>query len=130
MRILPQEDDVPRWAAALKRAGCRPFVEGNGWRASCPGAAHENGNRKNPALSVHPGDGGKVLVKCHVGCAFDEIRHALGMDSGPPPAKSGLVESWNYVDLRGELLLTVHRRDQERGGIARPAMSNSGRPVV
>ena len=115
MKILAQEDDVHRWTAALKRAGCRPVQEGDGWRASCPGAAHENGNRKNPALAVHPGDDGKVLVKCHAGCTFDEIRHALSMDS-PPPAKSFLVESWNYVDLRGELLLTVHRRDQVRGG--------------
>ena len=88
----PLEDDVDRWAAALKRAGCRPVMDGTGWRASCPGAAHENGNRKNPALAVHPGDDGKVLVKCHAGCTFDEIRHALGMDS-PPPAKSVLVES-------------------------------------
>ena len=117
----PSHDDVHKWTAALKRAGCRPVSEGDGWRASCPGPNHKNGNRRNPALAVAMGDGGRVLVKCHVGCTFDEVRRALGMDATavarPGPARSdAVVESWNYVDLAGELLLTVHRRDEEKGG--------------
>ena len=45
---------------------------GSGYKAICP--AHDD---KNPSLSVTEGDGGKVLVKCHSGCAFEDIRSAL-----------------------------------------------------
>ena len=45
---------------------------GRGYKAICP--AHDD---KNPSLSVTEGDGGKVLVKCHSGCAFEDIRSAL-----------------------------------------------------
>ena len=109
-------DDVQIWAAALKAAGCRPRPEGAGFRASCPGPRHKNGNRNNPALSIRQGDGGRVLVTCFAGCTFEDIRHSLGMDGAPPAGSVGLVESWNYVDMGGELTLTVHRRDRSGGG--------------
>ena len=111
-----EAQDVHAWVAELKRNGCRPVTEDEGWRASCPGPNHKNGNRKSPALSIRQGDGGLVLVTCHAGCTFEDIRHSLGMDGTPPVQSAGPVESWNYVDMRGELVLTVHRCDQERGG--------------
>ena len=117
---LPEfRDDVQTWAAALKAAGCRPRPEGAGFRASCPGPRHKNGNRKNPSLSIKQGDAGRVLATCHAGCSFDDIRHSLNMDAAltrKPEKSAAIVESWNYVDLAGELVLTVHRRDKEGGG--------------
>jgi hypothetical protein len=43
---------------------------GGGWMARCP--AHED---RNPSLSVHDADEGKVLVCCHAGC--DQARVKL-----------------------------------------------------
>ncbi|MGH8646770.1 MAG: hypothetical protein ACREX4_20845 [Gammaproteobacteria bacterium] len=40
---------------------------GGGWMARCP--AHDD---HNPSLSIHDGDDGKVLVRCHAGC--DQVR--------------------------------------------------------
>lgn len=47
---------------------------GNGWRARCP--AHED---RTPSLSIREGDDGKVLLKCHAGCAMEEIIKAMGL---------------------------------------------------
>jgi hypothetical protein len=36
--------------------------------------AHDD---REPSLSVTTGSGGRVLLYCHAGCAFSEIRQAL-----------------------------------------------------
>lgn len=41
---------------------------GNGWSARCP--AHDD---HTPSLSLRDTDDGKVLVRCHAGCAQDEV---------------------------------------------------------
>jgi hypothetical protein len=46
---------------------------GEGWTARCP--AHDD---RHKSLSVHHRDG-KWLVKCHAGCAWQEIIAALGL---------------------------------------------------
>ena len=38
---------------------------GGGWTARCP--SHDD---HEPSLSIRDGDDGKVLVRCHAGCAF------------------------------------------------------------
>ena len=43
---------------------------GGGWMARCP--AHED---RNPSLSIHDANDGKVLVRCHAGC--DQARVKL-----------------------------------------------------
>jgi hypothetical protein len=45
---------------------------GSGWKARCP--AH---NDTEPSLSVSEGTNGKLLVKCHAGCSFEDIKRAL-----------------------------------------------------
>lgn len=47
---------------------------GNGFVACCP--AHDD---KEPSLSLDTGDNGKILLKCHAGCTFEEIVNALGL---------------------------------------------------
>jgi len=41
---------------------------GQGWQARCP--AHDD---QNPSLSVSEGDDGRALVKCHAGCATEDV---------------------------------------------------------
>lgn len=45
---------------------------GGGWMARCP--VHED---RNPSLSIHDGDDGKVLVRCHAGCDQLRVMEAL-----------------------------------------------------
>jgi hypothetical protein len=47
---------------------------GQGYIAKCP--AHED---HHPSLSISEGRDGCVLLKCHAGCAFEEIVIALGL---------------------------------------------------
>lgn len=45
---------------------------GSGWSARCP--AH---NDRNPSLSISEGEGGRVLLHCHAGCAQEAVIDAL-----------------------------------------------------
>lgn len=47
---------------------------GSGWQARCP--AHDD---RNPSLSLHEGDDGRVLLKCFGGCETESIVAALGL---------------------------------------------------
>ena len=53
--------------------GIAPRRCGRGFQARCP--AHDD---RTPSLSIDHGDDGTVLLHCHAGCSFDEIRAALG----------------------------------------------------
>jgi hypothetical protein len=57
-----------------------------GWTALCP--AH--GDTRN-SLSVAEGDDGRVLLRCHAGCTFDDIVDGLGVtaESLFPQSKMG-----------------------------------------
>ena len=70
---------IYEWLGALRSRGCSPRPEGRGWRASCPTNAHEGGNKKNPALHIEEAKGGKIIATCHGGCAFEDVRAALGL---------------------------------------------------
>jgi putative DNA primase/helicase len=61
--------------AALSASGCRCKRSGDGYQAQCP--AHED---RNPSLSISVAADGKVLLKCHVGCSFESIVSALGLE--------------------------------------------------
>jgi hypothetical protein len=47
---------------------------GNGWSARCP--AHDD---ERASLSVSEGDDGRVLLKCHAGCAAEAIVSGVGL---------------------------------------------------
>jgi len=57
----------------LRAIGCAPCAFGRGWIARCP--AHRD---SLPTLSVVPGDGGRVIVRCHAGCSARAVLDALG----------------------------------------------------
>lgn len=48
------------------------------WIACCP--AHED---RSPSLTMHEADDGRILVRCHAGCSFEEIVNAVGMGHDP-----------------------------------------------
>lgn len=66
------------FAHLLKLKGCRIHDGyGNRFRAQCP--AHDGSNSQ--ALSVVEADDGRVLAKCFVGCTWEDICSALGVES-------------------------------------------------
>ena len=82
---------------------------GHGWLAMCP--AHPN--RHTPALSISDGRGGRLLLKCHAGCTFRDIRAAL--------AAKGLLEAdeaWTPPDPAQEARLAAEEAAQRRRRVA------------
>ena len=45
-----------------------------GWMVSCP--AHGD---KNPSMHVSLGNDGRILIKCHAGCATEDVLAAIGL---------------------------------------------------
>lgn len=89
---------------------------GSGWTAKCPGPAHQHGDR-HPSLSVAEGDGGRILLKCHAGCATEDVLEALNLSeadlfeqrNGQPPTSRRIVATFDYRAAAGELLYQVVR---------------------
>lgn len=83
---------------------------GSGYVAKCP--AHDD---SNPSLSLRDA-AGKVLVKCHAGCAQQDVVEALrarGLWQSPDEYalhQKRIIAEYNYTDERGgELLYQVVR---------------------
>ena len=90
---------------------------GSNWTAKCP--AHDD---TNPSLTVSVGAEGRVLLRCHRGCTYDEIVSALDLPRSalmgaaaasvngnahaqPKPAD----EHYDYTDAAGVPLFRVTR---------------------
>lgn len=69
---------------------------GKGWSARCP--AHDD---HHPSLTVTEAGDGEILMHCHAGCSYEDIRHALDFDN--------IVAIYDYRDEAGELLYQVTR---------------------
>lgn len=54
----------------------------NNWIACCP--AHED---NSPSMTIRAENDGRILVHCHSGCRFEEIKDAVGLgwDAWFPP---------------------------------------------
>ncbi|MCE9589086.1 MAG: DUF3987 domain-containing protein [Planctomycetes bacterium] len=63
-----------RILVALRDHGLEPKKAGEGWACRCP--AHDD---RNPSLSIHMGDDGRVLLNCHAGCTLDAVCDELGI---------------------------------------------------
>ena len=84
---------------------------GTGWTARCP--AHDD---RTPSLSIDEGDDGRLLLKCHAGCATEAVVAALGLtlaDLSPDtPGRNGaneIVATYNYRDETGQTIFQVVR---------------------
>ena len=86
---------------------------GNGqWSAKCP--AHDD-NRQS--LSVSVGKDGRVLMKCHAGCAVGDIAQAMGLsvkdlfvEQKHRDRRPSVVATYEYKDAEGNLLAQKQRR--------------------
>lgn len=67
-------DPVQRILAALRDHGHEPRNTGAGWSCRCP--AHDD---RTPSLSIHAGDDGGVVWKCHAGCEQAAVIAAVGL---------------------------------------------------
>jgi putative DNA primase/helicase len=101
-----------RFENALNLCGCKPMGRADHLNARCP--AHDD---RTASLSVDYRDG-KVLVKCHAGCAVEEVLDRMGLtfedlfDSNTtklPDGKPEIVATYNYRDEQGKLLYQVLR---------------------
>ncbi len=82
---------------------------GTNWIAKCP--AHDD---QNPSLAISEGQRGRILIKCHAGCATDNVVAAIGLtmkDLTPAtkPASRREVARYTYTDESGNPLYTVIR---------------------
>lgn len=131
-------DVVARVLAKLDKV----MPSGKGWTALCP--AHPD---TKPSLSVSVGDGGKLLLRCHVGCTFEEIREVLDELPMPTAANSEskrkskqnlgkCIATYNYHDESGELLYSQIRyaghefRCNRPNGLGPPIWNLSGVRMV
>lgn len=81
---------------------------GSFYMACCP--AHDD---RNPSLAIRDGDDGRVLVRCHAGCAQHDVIAAL-RERGVWPdndaqTRSEIVAAYDYTDAAGKLLYQVIR---------------------
>ena len=99
---------VERALAALGAMGKKVKPSGaNQWQAQCP--AHDD---NNPSLSISEGKGGRLLLHCKAGCAFENIRDAMGlkkedayMDNGQEMFNGNrIITKYPYCDEDGVLL--------------------------
>jgi hypothetical protein len=80
---------------------------GSGYTARCP--AHDD---RTPSLSIAVGDAGRVLLKCHSGCSFDDIVHILGLrqsDLIPAQTRAEIQTVYDYHSHDGTLRYQVVR---------------------
>lgn len=84
---------------------------GTGWVAKCP--CHED---THASLSIGEGTDGRILLYCHAGCGYTDIRDALGLtpDSDEEFVPSDwkgkpIVQYYDYRDENGNLLYVVCR---------------------
>lgn len=56
------------------------------WLACCP--AHED---RSPSLTIREENDGRILVRCHAGCSFEQIVDSVGYGYEPwfPPKQEG-----------------------------------------
>ena len=97
---------LDRVLAGLERHGSHIKGSGRRFDAQCP--AHED---RNPSLSIKDTDD-RVLLKCHAGCATEEVARALGLE---------MADLFERDDGFAADLEKQRRRSDEREPVARMA---------
>src|SRR5258708_27570957 len=78
--------------------------QGKGFVAHCP--CHDD---QHASLSIADGDNGTILLYCHAGCKYQDIRDALGLSSRRAEDGQRLVDIYAYQDEEGQLSYEVRR---------------------
>lgn len=93
---------------------------GDGYSAKCP--AHDD---RTASLSVTEKNG-KLLVKCHAGCATPAVCSALGIttsylfNGAPRTSRPKIVATYDYRDATGKVVHQTVRYDPKRFSQRRP----------
>lgn len=110
-------------ARLLQKLGDRVVRASGGTTfAKCP--AHEDGKA---SLAIKAGDDGRVLMKCHAGCANTDIADRLGMKMSElfaddrSGARPTIAKAYAYRDERGALLYEALRMEPKDFRQRRPA---------
>ncbi|HEY1599246.1 MAG TPA: hypothetical protein VGG64_06565 [Pirellulales bacterium] len=97
------------------------------WKARCK--SHDD---DTASLCIGLGEGGRILVHCQAGCAFDEVINAAGIDkrdlappktnghAKPTNARDTIVAEYPYHDESGVLLFQAVRYDPKKFRQRRP----------
>lgn len=113
---------VERVVEAIEGRGLRIKDTPTGYTGQCP--AHDD---REPSLSINTGDDGRALLRCHAGCAVEDVVEALGLRwadlhpgegnvegvaarSAPPAAPS----RYEYRRADGTVIGAVVRRSGKR----------------
>jgi hypothetical protein len=108
-----ENPNIHRLLAALK--GVKEHKDF--WTAQCP--SHEDNQN---SLSVTPTNDGKILLKCHTGCAARDVVYATGMiwnDMFPEKKREvakKITATYDYLDSERILTYQVCRMEWEEGG--------------
>ena len=114
----PLPSPLKRIQARLQALG-KSCVGGNGsFAIQCP--AHDDHSPSGSLKEVTPG--GNVLIHCHGGCSFDEIRNALGLPASAFFANSDGSGGSEGSDLR--------ESGNDSGGVRRVAHAYSYRDLL
>lgn len=93
---------------------CGVRASGGEWSAKCP--AHDD---EQNSLSVGVGDGGKILLRCHAGCAFERIALLVGLTANHNRARR-VVKVYDYRDRNGATLYQVERYEPKGFAMRQP----------
>ncbi len=116
--------------SALREHGHELRETGDGWTCCCP--AHDD---RNPSLSIHAGDQGGVVWRCHAGCAQAAVIAAVGLTfrdlmpdalsrlngHTPKPRRSGDGDETTRSPARGGGSVAVASVTRSRQTFATPA---------
>src|SRR5215510_10014066 len=76
--------------------------QGQGFLAHCP--CHDD---KHPSLSIADGEDGRILLYCHAGCKYQDVRDALGLSAQRAEDGRRLQAIYEYKDEEGKLSYEV-----------------------
>jgi hypothetical protein len=91
------------------------------WQAACP--AH---NDSVASLSITQADDQRILVKCHAGCSTEEVVEAMGLAVKDLFPGRRVVETYAYLDERGDVLYEIVRFEPKDFRARRPDPSADG----
>lgn len=110
LKLLYHENNeitVEQVRDALIARGCKPKRDVNGFRAICPAHSGADGL----SLTVHPKDGGGVLMRCHSHkCDYETILRALGLwnapnDNAPGDSAAGTASYPPHSYVEGDAIV-------------------------
>ena len=101
-----------------------------GWLVCCPVTTHGRGRGdQNPSLSVTDNASGSLVVHCHAGCDWQDVRDALDNKGLLPPRAEEISSTHPQQSLTKHDALTSQQKLDHVHTIWRDAKPSTGTPV-